>query len=97
MPVMSSNGKLKSSGASVVKVGSWEIRQRCIGGHPAVAQTGIFSSNCWSRKSSSPEDESESYMSGIPNRCGAKSSIRFRRGSLLQEQGIGLLEAFMSL
>ena len=31
MSVMNSNGELKSSGASVVKAGSWEIRQRCIG------------------------------------------------------------------
>ena len=30
--VMSSNGKLKFSGASVVKAGSWETGQRCIGG-----------------------------------------------------------------
>ena len=79
---MSSNGKLKFSGASVVKAGSWETGQRCISGHPAVG-TGIFSSNCWSRKlggmwSSSPEDDSsESYKSMIPNRCGAKSGNLF--------------------
>ena len=40
MSVMNSNGELKSSGASVVKAGSWDIRQRCIGGHQAKG-TGI--------------------------------------------------------